>query len=135
MAKKKVSFSLKVKRWLFFGVVLSLLAIILSVIYDLILGYNLNQIKIDCAPDFLLVIFAVAANVMSLITDNEKQMSNEDRFSYGCISGITLLLYIAFYSFGFKAIDNAAPVILNILFFISIPVLIINIYIGILIES
>lgn len=135
MFKKKFTFSLRVKRWLLFGVFLSVLAVLLSIFYDCMLGYNLSQIKFDCAPDFLLVIFAVAANVMSLATDEEKNITKDKRFDYGCVAGITLLFYIAFYSFGFKKLEGLAPQIVNILLFISVVVFFINVYIGMRIEG
>lgn len=109
---------------------ISLFGIILSVVFDLFLGYRINQIKIECAPDFLLVIFTVAANVLNLNMDAKGSITENDRFNYFVLSVITLATYIAFYSFGFRKIEEISSALLNILLIFSIFVLWINIRIG-----
>lgn len=121
---------LRVKEWLLYGVVLSILAVFLAIIFDLFAGYHFNQIKLDRFPDILLANFAVAVNVKSLIVDKKSIMSYDDQFNYSLIPVSTIVLTIALYSMFYRRVEKSISTFLTPLLLISLCILIVNVLLG-----
>lgn len=124
--KKKI----KICRWLGFGVILSCVPIILSVVFNWIVGYNFSALegKIEYFTDFVLVVFSVAVNACSYATDG--------RIRWGCtiISIISIGFGIVAYSYFFGKASGIISSRLSILFGLAVLVLIVNAGIGLWIE-
>lgn len=62
----------KVRRFLFYTVVLSIVPFFAAAIYDWYIGYDFCLFKSEYTPDFVLITFAIAASVCGSATDEEK---------------------------------------------------------------
>lgn len=100
--QKFSNLSTEKQNWIFYGVILTVLAVPLAVIFDLILGFRIEQIKLNWFPNVLLANFAVAVNLRSLLEDRKTFLSEEKESAYSkaTIGAMILssLLYFAFYS-------------------------------------
>lgn len=70
------------RRWIKLGVVPSFIPIILVVLYDIYLGYNIKNIINRHLLDFLLIIFAIAVSVFSsamILYKNIKSNNNSEK--------------------------------------------------------
>lgn len=63
----------RIMNWIFFGVVCSILPLVMSILYIWFLGYNITLTSI--ISDFLLVLFAVSINLMSILFDSDNRSS------------------------------------------------------------
>lgn len=100
--QKFSNLSVEKQNWIFYGVILTVLAVPLAVIFDLILGFRPEQIKLTWFPNVLLANFAVAVNLRSLLEDRKTLLPKEKESAYSkatitamIVSG---LFYFAFYS-------------------------------------
>lgn len=89
--------SVEKQRWIFYGTVLTVLAVPLAIIFDLILGFRIEQIRLDWLPDIILINFSVAVNLRSLFVDRKKQLPEKKESSYDIFTQIAMLLSIIFY--------------------------------------
>lgn len=125
---------IRIRRWIIYGVVFSLLAVALAAGFDLMLGRKITQIQVDRLPDILLAAFAVAVNLRGLATDNERQFSDLKRFDYDHISLFIMLISIANYSAAYRVIEKINPDWLTWLIYVFIILIIVSTCIGISIE-
>ncbi len=85
----------KILRWLYYGVVLSVLPFTLVLIRNL--ASNKSVPMIDYFLDLLLITFAVAVNALNIVTDKAKQMSEVMRTACKILSNLSVIFCIAMY--------------------------------------
>lgn len=92
-----LALSAEKQRWIFYGTFLTILAVPLAIIFDLILGFRIDQIRLDWLPDIILVNFSVAVNLRSLFADKKKKLPEKEESLYDIFTQIAMLLSIIFY--------------------------------------
>lgn len=114
--RKFSSLSTEKQNWIFYGVFLTVVAVPLAILFDLILGFRIEQIKLNWFPNLLLANFAVAVNLGSLLEDRKSLLPKEKESAYSkIIVGamiISCLLYFFFYS-RFEAVPFPVVIILS----------------------
>ena len=93
--------SYQARRWIKFGVLPSFLPIASVVIYDIYLGYTINNIINRHLLDFLLIVFAITVSVFSsamILYKNNKQNNEKSENSIG------FSMLIGFFCSGFFAL-------------------------------
>lgn len=103
------------QNWIFYGVVLTVLAVPLAVIFDLILGFRIEQIKLNWFPNVLLANFAVAVNLRSLLEDRKTFLPKEKESAYSKFTIVAIILSILCYFFFYSRYETISfPVIIVI---------------------
>ena len=102
MFKKFTELTTEKQNWLYYGVFMTVFAVPLAILLDLIIGFRMEQIKLNWLPNMLLANFAVAVNLRSLwegkkISQPEKQQSAYSKL-INIAMLISIILYFAFYS-------------------------------------
>lgn len=128
--KNRRRLPLEIRKWLFFSVFYTIIAVPVAVIYDLIRGFRLEQLKFDWVPDILLANFAVSVNVLSLVEDKKSRLSKDDDFRYSHRPYLMMIITLCVYSFIYRDKDIATHIIVIILV-VSALILIANIRMGI----
>lgn len=138
---KKFSKREKIGRYLFYTVLLSMAPFLLSAIYIWWIGYGFNLFKPEYIPDFVLITFAVAANVCGCATDIERNFSEKGKRGFAGLAVLSLLGCVFFYSL-LLCIDEEAlksggeqASRARILFFISAVFLLANASVGVIMEG
>ena len=117
--KNRPKLALEARKWLLFSVFYTIIAVPIAVIYDLIRGFRLDQLKFDWVPDILLVNFAVSVNVLSLVEDKKSNLSEDDNFKYSHRPYFTMIITLCIYSFIYKD-QNIATYIIFIILAVSV---------------
>ena len=86
---------LKSIRWIVFGVLSSAFPFIVVVACYWLM--NDEMLELEYLLDLLLITFAVAANAINLMIDDEKQIRKEIRVFLGVLSGISMLFCLGTY--------------------------------------
>lgn len=96
---RKFSKREKVGRFLFYSIILSFLPFLLSEVYNWWVGYGFNIFKPKYIPDFILITFAIVANVCSYATDVERAFAASDKLKRGFagLAIISLVICTFFY--------------------------------------
>lgn len=128
--KNRPKLVLAARKWLLFSVFYTIMAVPIAVIYDLIRGFRLDQLKFDWVPDILLANFAVSVNVLSLVEDKKADLSADDNFRYSHRPYLMMIITLCIYSFIYKD-QNIATHIIFIILAASAVILIVNIRMGI----
>lgn len=128
--KNRPKLMLEARKWLFFSVFYTIIAVPIAVIYDLIRGFRFDQLKFDWVPDILLVNFAVSVNVLSLVEDKKSDLSADDNFKYSHRPYLMMIITLCIYSFIYKD-QNIDTYIIFIILAVSVVILIVNIRMGI----
>lgn len=86
---------IKILRWLYYGVILSVVPFTLVLVRNWVIG---NQVpKIDYFLDLLLITFAIAINALNIVTDKAKQIWEEMRIVCRILSSLSVIFCIAMY--------------------------------------
>lgn len=115
--------------WLLFGVLISIIPIVLALVYDLISGYSFSAIKMEYLSDFILVIVAVAANVCNA------SLSEKIEWVWFGFSIIALIYGIGLYSFLYRRSNPIMSSWVNGLIVVSLFIFLFISLGGLIIES
>lgn len=85
----------KILRWIYYGVVLSVLPFTLVLIRNWVSGNSVPMI--DYFLDLLLITFAIAVNALSIVTDKAKQIWEVMRTTCKILSSLSVIFCIAMY--------------------------------------
>lgn len=124
----------KIFRWLKYGVIVSIVPFLLSVIYEWWAYANFQLLNPKYLPDFILVVFAVSACVRSNATDIERDFPESKKSFFAQCSLFTVMLCVAFYCIT-KAAKPAAEDRPTIVFGITCFCLLVNIILGCVLEG
>ena len=90
-------------RWLFFGCLFSAIPYLLSLWFYNFVGYEMDSF--DYVPDYLLIVFAIAGNAISNVTDRSKRIPITVRWILAIAStisaGFCLINYFALFNYDF----------------------------------
>lgn len=86
---------IKILRWIYYGVVLSIVPFTLVLVRNWVIGNKVPTI--DYFLDLLLITFAIAVNALSLVTDKSKQIWEEMRSVCKILASLSVIVCIALY--------------------------------------
>lgn len=130
--RNKLRITRQVFRWMLIAVGSSLLAIALATGFEILIGNNINQIKLNRLQDIILVVYSLAVNVYILNKDSLSQkIINENTYeNCSLLSGLIVIVYICLYSFVYNRVESFAIKIINNLLYISLGSILLNLCIG-----
>lgn len=112
-------------RWLGFGVFLSCVPIVSSILFDLVAGYTkIFDGRFQYLVDFLLVVFAIACNACSCATEGKVRMG------LMTLSIVSMAFCALFYAFSFDRAEEVFSESIIVMFVITGILLLLNAYIG-----
>lgn len=121
----------KLLLWYIFGVAVSFIAIGLAAAFDYYLGYNIQAIKINRISDFLLALLATSSGLVNILIEAKRPRSLNCKILLGLIPAITIVFSLGFYCFLYeRSVNNNIAARNDLLFWISLGVLIVNVCIG-----
>lgn len=121
----------KTSNWVYYGVLMSVLAVFLAAGIDLLLGYSWKQIRVERLPDIFLACFAISSNLKSLIEDDDDKISDSQHDVFDKICNLTMLITLAIYLAVFKLIDMVSPENSVYFFVACIAIILLNASLGI----
>lgn len=86
-------------RWIKFGVLPSFIPLILAILYDIYLEFNLSQIISRHFLDLILVVFAISVSIIGSAMDLNNSVDGKTKERYAYNSVILCIICFAFYSF------------------------------------
>lgn len=130
--RNKLRLTKQVNRWMLIAVGSSLLAILLAIGFEIMIGNNINQIKLNRLEDFFLVVYSLAVNVYVLNKESfDQKIINKDTCdNCSLLSGLIIIIYICLYSFVYNRVESFAIRIINYLIYISLGSILLNLCIG-----
>ena len=123
--QKFSNLSTEKQNWIFYGVILTVLAVPLAVIFDLILGFRIEQIKLNWFPNVLLANFAVAVNLRSLLEDRKERLPKKKESAYSKLTIAAMILSLLLYFFCYSRYDMIPLLLVIVLSILTIVLLIV----------